>query len=416
MIRISENIKLLIEKAKGQTDIPPYQLEKDYLLTMILRELVNRDNDIIFKGGTCLSKAYKAVERFSEDIDITYLASYSKERKKYGVSSKQRVYINSLIEEVVKKYDFELINDIQDTNKKKSDYKSKRREFKIRYDNVFSDVNVIKIDNSYITPTIEYNTKVIQPLICEILGINVNEGSDEEANTLTKFTIKVEKEEQIIADKFFALSKHLKLNEYENYSRHIYDIYKVTKNNTVNLKDVSKYIKEIEKYEKENALKDKENGKKVEESNLKDVLLDVCKSEGYENDFVNNLQRDLLFTKEKDKVSFAICTKPIKDFIKRDVFDNVKYYFVLKRKTSLYRYDKKLKRAERYSLEKFIHNEFKGNKTKAFEQWDKWKKDMENESGGNDAEIYKVCKLNDNIYVVAKGITESLATKILKNE
>jgi hypothetical protein len=27
---------------------------------------------LVFKGGTSLSKAYKAIERFSEDIDVTY--------------------------------------------------------------------------------------------------------------------------------------------------------------------------------------------------------------------------------------------------------------------------------------------------------------------------------------------------------
>ena len=28
--------------------------------------------DLVFKGGTSLSKAYQAIRRFSEDIDITY--------------------------------------------------------------------------------------------------------------------------------------------------------------------------------------------------------------------------------------------------------------------------------------------------------------------------------------------------------
>ena len=416
MIKISENIKRLIERAKDKINIPLYQLEKDYLLTMILRELVKRDNNIVFKGGTCLSKAYKVIERFSEDIDITYLASYSKERKEYGVSGKQRLEINNLVEEVVKKYDFEIIDDIRDASKKEMNYKNKRREFKIKYNNVYSDVNIIKIDSSYITPTIEYNTKEILPMLCEILGINVNTGTDEEAETLTKFKIKVEKEEQIIADKFFALSKHLKLNEYENYSRHIYDIYKVTKNDAININDISKYVKETEKYENENAIKDKENGKKVEESDLKDVLLDVCSSTEYENDFVNNLQKDLLFTNEKNKISFEVCIKAIKDLIKKGVFDNIKYYFVLKRKTYLYKYDKKLKKAERYSLEKFIRNEFEENKAKAFEQWDKWKNDLENANKGNDEGIYKVCRLNNDTYIVAKGITESFATEIINKQ
>ena len=40
-------------------------------MTMILRELSERQEFIVFKGGTSLSKCHKAIKRFSEDIDIT---------------------------------------------------------------------------------------------------------------------------------------------------------------------------------------------------------------------------------------------------------------------------------------------------------------------------------------------------------
>lgn len=51
--------------------ILPIIVEKDYYMTMILRELSERLNFVVFKGGTSLSKCYKAIKRFSEDIDIT---------------------------------------------------------------------------------------------------------------------------------------------------------------------------------------------------------------------------------------------------------------------------------------------------------------------------------------------------------
>ena len=40
-------------------------------MTMILRELSERLNFVVFKGGTSLSKCYKAIKRFSEDNAIT---------------------------------------------------------------------------------------------------------------------------------------------------------------------------------------------------------------------------------------------------------------------------------------------------------------------------------------------------------
>lgn len=47
-------------------------VEKDYYVTLILKNLSERCPECVFKGGTSLSKCYHAIERFSEDIDITF--------------------------------------------------------------------------------------------------------------------------------------------------------------------------------------------------------------------------------------------------------------------------------------------------------------------------------------------------------
>lgn len=51
--------------------ILPSVAEKDYYVTLILRKLSEKTDYIVFKGGTSLSKCYKVIKRFSEDIDIT---------------------------------------------------------------------------------------------------------------------------------------------------------------------------------------------------------------------------------------------------------------------------------------------------------------------------------------------------------
>jgi hypothetical protein len=49
-------------------------VEKDYWVSEVLRALAHEfDGDFIFKGGTSLSKGYRIVERFSEDIDVLVL-------------------------------------------------------------------------------------------------------------------------------------------------------------------------------------------------------------------------------------------------------------------------------------------------------------------------------------------------------
>ena len=50
------------------------QIEKDVWVVGTLSALVNAPfgSYLTFKGGTSLAKAWRAIQRFSEDIDITY--------------------------------------------------------------------------------------------------------------------------------------------------------------------------------------------------------------------------------------------------------------------------------------------------------------------------------------------------------
>jgi len=52
-------------------------IEKDYWVTYVLKNLSeskHRDK-VVFKGGTSLSKAYRLINRFSEDIDIAIIGA-----------------------------------------------------------------------------------------------------------------------------------------------------------------------------------------------------------------------------------------------------------------------------------------------------------------------------------------------------
>lgn len=60
--------------AASESGRPPHLLEKDVMVVWALSVLGASDFDphLVFKGGTSLSKAYGAIDRFSEDIDLTY--------------------------------------------------------------------------------------------------------------------------------------------------------------------------------------------------------------------------------------------------------------------------------------------------------------------------------------------------------
>lgn len=64
----------VLEVAREKTDRPTHLLEKDVWVVWTLGALFDSPlaADLTFKGGTSLSKAYKVIDRFSEDIDLTY--------------------------------------------------------------------------------------------------------------------------------------------------------------------------------------------------------------------------------------------------------------------------------------------------------------------------------------------------------
>lgn len=63
-----------LEVAASACGRPPYLLEKDVWVVWALSALFGSElgAHLSFKGGTSLSKVYRVIDRFSEDIDLTY--------------------------------------------------------------------------------------------------------------------------------------------------------------------------------------------------------------------------------------------------------------------------------------------------------------------------------------------------------
>lgn len=63
-----------LEAAASTLGRPADLLEKDIWVVWVLDALFSSriGEHLVFKGGTSLSKAYKAIDRFSEDVDLTY--------------------------------------------------------------------------------------------------------------------------------------------------------------------------------------------------------------------------------------------------------------------------------------------------------------------------------------------------------
>ncbi len=65
-----ENFRDLLDILAVEKNIQAGLIEKDYWIMHVLFGLKKQGFEFELKGGTSLSKAYKIINRFSEDIDI----------------------------------------------------------------------------------------------------------------------------------------------------------------------------------------------------------------------------------------------------------------------------------------------------------------------------------------------------------
>jgi hypothetical protein len=74
-----ERRRILFDEAQARLGLRAASIEKDFWVCWILRELFSLPecgSQLTFKGGTSLSKAWKLIERFSEDIDVVINRKY----------------------------------------------------------------------------------------------------------------------------------------------------------------------------------------------------------------------------------------------------------------------------------------------------------------------------------------------------
>jgi predicted nucleotidyltransferase component of viral defense system len=105
-----EKLKAFLNSIKDKTNITATELiEKDFYLNILLSKL--NFEEYIFKGGTCLAKAYLDYFRFSEDLDFTYL-NQEKLKNKSGkqmrkILSKEIEVLGKILESISKKLGLE---------------------------------------------------------------------------------------------------------------------------------------------------------------------------------------------------------------------------------------------------------------------------------------------------------------------
>lgn len=95
-----ELFKDVIIAASVDQKRPVAIVEKDYYVTMILKLLAQVEPGCVFKGGTSLSKCHHVIDRFSEDIDITFSNTLTQGKCRFRVHQKSVEKMKNKIREL----------------------------------------------------------------------------------------------------------------------------------------------------------------------------------------------------------------------------------------------------------------------------------------------------------------------------
>lgn len=260
----------LIYLCSNSLNIIPSFIEKDYYVTLLLKELFTLDSNFVFKGGTSLSKCYKIINRFSEDIDINYHPNIQLTQ---GTKKK----IKEIVRTAVANCKLEITN-LDNT-------RSKRlfNQYLISYQNIFLKNSTIKdkiiLETAFQQPPYPFERIEIQSIIGEYL-VSLNRDDLVSEFHLEPFSVNVQSLDRTFIDKVFALCDYYLTNKIKEHSRHLYDLHKLFPNI---LFDDSFFIL-FQKVKEERSHNEFCPSAQCKQ-NISDLLLDILSKQIYKHDY-----------------------------------------------------------------------------------------------------------------------------------
>lgn len=243
IMRLHENkevFKEVIGATAAKLNFEEFQIEKDYYVSLLLKKLVEVSPEIVFKGGTSLSKCYNAIDRFSEDIDININFD---QRANMGEKKAFKLSVLRAIEEV----GFKLLNnEVNPPIETRSG-----RDFNMYlagYNKEFVSESAM-VDHIIVETNVSYRA-----FPCEVLNVSnyVTKylSSENELELITNyelnpFEMNVQTIDRTFIDKLFAVCDYYEDKISDRYSRHLYDIHMIWQQNLVQLEQLRVIVPDI---------------------------------------------------------------------------------------------------------------------------------------------------------------------------
>ncbi|MFD2587385.1 nucleotidyl transferase AbiEii/AbiGii toxin family protein [Croceitalea marina] len=205
-------------------------IEKDYWVCYALKLIYDSANkdEVIFKGGTALSKCYTFIERFSEDIDLVVL------RREEETGNQLKTKLKKITQEITAPFVEVEMEGI--TNKlgmiRKIAY-NYPKIFKGNYGQVRDAIIIEATWLGYFEP---YTKRTLNTYIYDMINATDQTTLAEEYNLLP-FEALVLDSRRTLCEKIMSLVRfsytETPINDLNNKIRHVYDIHQLLKDKTV---------------------------------------------------------------------------------------------------------------------------------------------------------------------------------------
>lgn len=301
--------ELIIATATQTLGLQNHQVEKDYYVSLFLKELSKLENnvEIVFKGGTSLSKCYNVIDRFSEDIDLTIKFPYPEASRRLRKKLKETIVA--------------AINQLGMVLKNPDEVQSNRdfNHYEVAFDRLFESapemIPHIKIETIAVYKPYPCKKMPVSNYITKHL-LTLEEGpSIIKTYDLSPFEMSIQSIDRTFIDKLFAICDYHLLKTYDRYSRHIYDIHMIYLSGHLNIDMIKTLLDEV--------ISDRQrffthNPSSKAGSRPKEILLEIIKKSVFESDY-NNITSAFIYK----KVSYEACVDTLKAILQTEILPDV---------------------------------------------------------------------------------------------
>ncbi len=223
-----------------QKGMKPFAVEKDWWVSRTLEIIFQMPiaKHLVFKGGTSLSKAWKLINRFSEDIDLAidkkFFEDYKDDISKTQIGKLRKVAgaytTGTFFEDLKQAFEAKGFTELRFAVIEAKDSDQDPRVLEMYYP------YVIKPETEYLSPRVQIEVScrsLREPFTVQTFGSLVDEFYTDSDFAAPLFTVPTVNPERTFLEKLFLLHEefHRPTDKIrvDRLSRHLYDLYHLTK-------------------------------------------------------------------------------------------------------------------------------------------------------------------------------------------